>query len=528
MAIRISRNSAGNCVNFIGTTNPAYFNACLSGSVDEIATSTVNVKNDIRSVTVGQDIFEFYQIPYTDFSDRDGNSFASAQECADYITQQCNVASNTGQFILSESDTLDFSLDPTGTTILLDNGDAHAVNSIRAVSNDSSKIDILQHTGSAIIFKDLVVSNATISTQALNAHLATAVNELNALFAQSGSASGDPPVITSSTTVNMTAGDTLNYELTADNGVAYEWGNLPVGVTTLDGNSRKLIGGSTLGSGTYNVTATAINYFGSDTETISIVVASPPFANTKSVNFNHLDYLGANASLLDGALGRSASGVGAGDAWTISFWFKASHSTYSQMIFYFGHSDVDNGGNISVRFLGGYNQDQLRLRYGTNYNYVQLKTAANTLPHNTWRHVVISYDGGTTGANTNDVSDYYSRFEIFIDGVQQTTTNTHSNYGYSGSVTGQNLRIGRYASGAYMRDNCRVEELAVWDSDESSNASLLYNGGSTHDLSQLASAPSHWWRMGDGDTYPNIQDNIGYAHFVMYNMTAADIITDSP
>lgn len=34
--------------------------------------------------------------------------------------------------------------------------------------------------------------------------------------------------------------------------------------------------------------------------------------------------------------------------------------------------------------------------------------------------------------------------------------------------------------------------------------------------------------IGNGDAYPNIQDNVGTAHFVMYNMTAADIVNDVP
>jgi hypothetical protein len=44
----------------------------------------------------------------------------------------------------------------------------------------------------------------------------------------------------------------------------------------------------------------------------------------------------------------------------------------------------------------------------------------------------------------------------------------------------------------------------------------------------LTTSPTHWWRMGDGDTYSTIQDNVGSAHFVMYNMTAANIVTDAP
>jgi hypothetical protein len=87
---------------------------------------------------------------------------------------------------------------------------------------------------------------------------------------------------------------------------------------------------------------------------------------------------------------------------------------------------------------------------------------------------------------------------------------------------------GSYTSGSFMQNGCKVDEMAIWNSDQSSNISNIYNSGSTFNLSGLTAPPIHWWRMGDGDTYPTIQDNVGSAHFVMYNMTAADIVTDSP
>jgi hypothetical protein len=147
-----------------------------------------------------------------------------------------------------------------------------------------------------------------------------------------------------------------------------------------------------------------------------------------------------------------------------------------------------------------------------------------------WSHVIVSYDGGTTGANSGSVSQYYSRFKIFIDGVQQTTTNSNSNYGYTGSVVGQNLRVGRWNNGQSLRNNCRVDELAVWDSDQSSNASAIYNSGVPFDLSTLTNEPLHWWRMGDGDSYPYIFDVGTEANciFQMLNMTSADIVSDTP
>jgi len=91
MAIKIKRNEAGNCINFEGTSNPTYWNACLSGEVDSVETDSVNVINDVITADTGSIEYEFFRIPYTTFVDADGNGFADAQECADYITTHANV-----------------------------------------------------------------------------------------------------------------------------------------------------------------------------------------------------------------------------------------------------------------------------------------------------------------------------------------------------------------------------------------------------------------------------------------------------
>ena len=70
MTIRISRNAAGNCINFVGSSMPAYYNACLSGAVDGNDNTLVNVINDIHTANNpnGEIRYEFYQIPYTELS----------------------------------------------------------------------------------------------------------------------------------------------------------------------------------------------------------------------------------------------------------------------------------------------------------------------------------------------------------------------------------------------------------------------------------------------------------------------------
>ena len=406
-------------------------------------------------------------------------------------------------------------------------------NELRAIGNGDGTCSIVNPDKSTddndfnevtgVAFTEFVDENG----DALGADEVSTCNALNALLRQTGSIDGSAPVITSATAITVSDGDAVNYTLTATNGVGYEWANIPAGLSIQNGNARKLIGTITGGAGTYTPSMTATNYYGQDTETLTITVTSS-FANTKSIDFANLDYLGANAALLDAELGRASNGAGSGDAWTIHLWFKGgTERTNNQTIFYFGDNDVDNGGNVLLRFSG--KDDTLRFQYGSNNNYLRWDGADNLLPPGTWRHVMVCYDGGTTGSASGSVSDYYSRFTVYVDGSDVTSGGTwsNSNYGWSSGIDADNLRVGRHAAGSYLHD-CLVDELAVWGSDQSANIAAIYNSGTPHDLSALGTAPDHWWRMGDGDTYPTIQDNIGTAHFIMYNMTAADIVNDVP
>ena len=103
-------------------------------------------------------------------------------------------------------------------------------------------------------------------------------NQLNAIFQSSGTPSSNLPEITSPLTINSVQGSIINYELTANFGVGYEWDLSSVsGITTVEGNIRKLIGGSALSAGTYNIPVKAINYNGEDSETVVLNVSNPPF-----------------------------------------------------------------------------------------------------------------------------------------------------------------------------------------------------------------------------------------------------------
>ena len=189
-----------------------------------------------------------------------------------------------------------------------------------------------------------------------------------------------------------------------------------------------------------------------------------------------------------------------------------------------------NQGAIQIKYNGQATSKRIEIRYGSNNNRLTFLTPANSLTVGQWHHVLMSYNGGTTGAASGSISQYYGRFEFFIDGVSITTTNTNSNFGYTGSIQPQNFRIGRFNNGQALRNNCRVDELAIWSSDESANVASIYNSGTPGDLGLLSSDPVHWWRMGDGDTFPFLFDTGSAANciFQMLNMTSADIVNDVP
>ncbi len=421
-----------------------------------------------------------------------------------------------------------------GAIFLEDNLGAQFLNSLQAVVEDpnSTKVSIFDKVRSVFIIKNAEFSNfVNENGVAWGADQIETANNLNAIFTATGTATGNAPVITSNLLPDLQQGDTLNYELTANFGVAYEWdlSNVAGDITTVEGNVRKLIGGSNLPIGTYSIPVKATNYNGEDSKVITLTVDPPAFTNTKSTVFQNNDWLQGNAGVLQNVLGRTGNGLGSSDAWTISLWFKAGTATNaSQTILYFGAQDIVNNGSIQLKYNGSLNR--LEFRYGSNNNRLNFATQNNTLPVGVWKHILITYDGGTTGSASASVNNYYSRFNFYIDGVSVNTVNSNNNFGYSSSVLPQNFRIGRFNSAQHLRNSCKIDEMSIWNSDQSANANTIYNSGTPSDLDLLGAPALHWWRMGDNDSFPFIFDIGTAANLIlqMLSMNAASFDSDTP
>jgi len=183
MAIRIVRNEQGNCINFYGSSNPTYWNACLSGEVDSTDVNTVNVINDIITSQTGTTQYEFYRVPYTEFVDADGNAFADAQAAADYITEKANVVGLGGGGTELTDEIVCFKLDDTSTSVMLDNGYSYGVNTIKAVNNGDGLIQIQSELGNIVHFTKLDHTNVCDGEgNAISGGLNDVINYLNELF----------------------------------------------------------------------------------------------------------------------------------------------------------------------------------------------------------------------------------------------------------------------------------------------------------------------------------------------------------
>jgi hypothetical protein len=234
MAIKVTRNDAGNCITFVGSTNPVYWNSCLEGEINEDNSNNINVINKIRTVEEGVTIYEFFDLPYTDFQDKDGNDFVSPSDCAEYITANANVLSNTGTFIFSQTDLLDAQRDATDTTVLFSNGDIFAVNSLHASSQADGTIKISTVRGNKDIYTHLRYYNVSVLDGVVSGFntIDAAVDRLNEVLGGTTVGSNTGNTQTTVTTTDSTAtftvygdrisetgsGSTLGFTSTAEAG----------------------------------------------------------------------------------------------------------------------------------------------------------------------------------------------------------------------------------------------------------------------------------------------------------------------
>ena len=117
---------------------------------------------------------------------------------------------------------------------------------------------------------------------------------------------------------------------------------------------------------------------------------------------------------------------------------------------------------------------------------------------------------------------------MFINGVNGTSQLQQTGGGHSGNIPADKFRIGRLigaTTSQYLSDGI-VNQIAIFNTDESANIATIYNSGATQDLSLLSSAPVHYYEIETSVT--TIPDLVGSANLTGFNFSNADLVTDTP
>ncbi len=180
-------------------------------------------------------------------------------------------------------------------------------------------------------------------------------------------------------------------------------------------------------------------------------------------------------------------------AFSLSFWFNPTTLVGGR--FLCGRPAISD-----YVWLRSTSQIRVRVAYST---YSFSETGGNNIVAGVWNHLLV-------------VRDASNNINLFLNGGGFSTSQV---------ATGDfNVsQIGKSGSNEFVGN---LNNIAFWNSDQAVNRTIIYNSGSPDNLSALN--PLLWYRLGNGDTYPNIIDNAGSNDGLMQNMSAANFVTDVP
>ena len=164
-----------------------------------------------------------------------------------------------------------------------------------------------------------------------------------------------------------------------------------------------------------------------------------------------------------------------------------------------------------------YNRFQFVV-FHTNLSATATLTTSITPNDGNWHHLLGTFDGTT---NTNGV-------KLYIDGVlnnQTTALSTGIN-----SFTYSEPNIGRLTGQNQWNFEGDINDVSVFDNDQSANASTIFNGGVPNDISALS--PLSWWRAEqvtfDGTDWTLIDQGSGGNNGLSSSMPLTSRTSDVP
>lgn len=214
-----------------------------------------------------------------------------------------------------------------------------------------------------------------------------------------------------------------------------------------------------------------------------------PFTNTKSIALDGVDDFvqsDATYSKLDGQSKAS-----------FSMWLKpTTGGTTLRTVFQIGDGSASGVNGVCQLFLFEGNRIDFSIDSGSFFGRADI----STITYGSWNHLLITVDLDTS-----------PEFKCFVNGVDATTGDNMGSKSVFTNAT-QGLFLGEFATGQYSPFFGGIDEFAIWSGVAltSSDVTSIYNSGVPNNLNDsnvVATAPTTWYRCGDGDTAPTLTDN---------------------
>jgi len=236
---------------------------------------------------------------------------------------------------------------------------------------------------------------------------------------------------------------------------------------------------------------------------------SPSFSNTLSTYFNGVNQYAFN---------NGAHQFGTATSFAIGFWIKIPASGFGQRIISCMDAAFTTGYDISIQAGEVIRFEVVRLRSAGNF----LRIESGSLTPGQWYSVLVSYQGGADRPGSRDGT---LDMRMYIDGVSVGAGTGTIGIGFSNTSV---FTVASFNNGQGAFFDSNLDEISVYSGyKDATLASAIYGAGTPTDRGGDADILS-WWRMGDGDTYPTLTDNIGSDNLTMVNMSTANFVNDVP
>ena len=245
---------------------------------------------------------------------------------------------------------------------------------------------------------------------------------------------------------------------------------------------------------------------GIKTGIIALAGAGSAFSNINSLAFDGSNDFLSGSSVFTPLNGETKA--------SFSMWLKpTSDSTTLRTVFQVGRGATGADGQVTLFLFEGN-----RIDFNVNSSGTYGRGDISAITYGSWNHILITVD---FAANPE--------FKCYVNGADETTGDNMGSLSVFPNAT-EPLYIGEFTTGHYSPFLGGIDEFAIWVGETltATDASNIYNSGKPTDLSSYSTPPTHWWRMGDGDSFPTITDQVGSYNLTMTNMDSADIVEDVP